>query len=458
MPTLTSQDIENIHAKSLDILARVGTDYQTPKALDILKKGGCVVDYETTQAMIPPDLVEWALEQAPRIVRLGARDPKRDVMLDGSKSHHTTDSQGTQAIDLETGEQHISTLADLNRGLLFADAMEMLDIVNIMVAAQDIPAHVRTIRHFAQGFAQTSKHVRTGVLHPRQVPFLIELVKAATGEDEFRPIFSVVDCTISPLLHDGPMTEACIELARLNVPIMIYPMPLAGGTSPVTQAGTLLINNVEFLSAFVLFQLTNPGAPIIYGVGSSQMDMQTGKYGGSADAQTGRIASAELARHYNLPFNLPGLPTHAYAIDISYGFEGMRDYVLALLVGADEIYSMGLLGTDQILSLDKMVLDNHFAQQMAITLEPIPLDDEHLQADLIEKVGIGGNFLGEPVTRNFTHNEYIPVWPPPDQNLMDIIHEQALDILQTHTPPPLPQSAPSKIEAIVEKANKELAT
>jgi hypothetical protein len=73
-------------------------------------------------------------------------------------------------------------------------------------------------------------------------------------------------------------------------------------------------------------------------------------------------------------------------------------------------------------------------------------------------MSIGGNFLGEPVTRNFTHNEYIPVWPPPDQNLMDIIHEQALDILQTHTPPPLPQSAPSKIEAIVEKANKELAT
>ncbi len=45
MPTLSQRDIENIHAKSLDLLARVGTDYQTPNALDILKEGGCVVDY-----------------------------------------------------------------------------------------------------------------------------------------------------------------------------------------------------------------------------------------------------------------------------------------------------------------------------------------------------------------------------------------------------------------------------
>ena len=457
MPTLSRGDIETIHTKSLDLLARVGTDYQTPKALDILDAAGCEVNYENTQAKIPPELVEWALEQAPRVVRLGARDPKRDVILDGRRSHHTTDSQGTQAIDLETGEQHISTLEDLNRGLLFADAMHMLEIVNIMIAAQDVPSHVRTIRHFAQGFTQTSKHIRTGVLHAGQVPFLVELVKAATGEKDFRPIFSVVDCTVSPLLHDGPMTEACIELAKLNVPIMIYPMPLAGGTSPVTPAGTMLLNNVEFLSALVLFQLVNPGTPIIYGVGSSQMDMKTGRYGGSANGQTGRIASAELARYYNLPFNLPGLPTSAKAIDIHYGFEGIRDYLLALLLGADEIYSMGLLGTDQILSLDKMVLDNHFAHQMDITLKPILIDEEHLQADLIEKVGIGGNFLGEPVTRALTHSEYVPVWPSPDQPLLDMVHEQALDILHNHTPPPLPEGAPGKIEAIVEQADKALA-
>ena len=185
----------------------------------------------------------------------------------------------------------IPAAEDLKKMLLFADALDKVDIVNVTVSASDIPAHLRTIYHFAQAFTLTSKHVRTGVLNAQQVPFLVELVKAVTGSDTFRPIFSAVDCTISPLMHDGPMTEACIELAKLNVPIMVYPMPLAGGTSPVTLGGTMLMHNIEFLSGLVLFQCVNPGAPIIYGTGSSQLDMRTGRYGGSADGyrHRGRI-------------------------------------------------------------------------------------------------------------------------------------------------------------------------
>jgi trimethylamine--corrinoid protein Co-methyltransferase len=242
---LTRHDVERIHEHSLELLERVGIDYRTPRALEILEKLGCPVDYDRTWASLPRELVEWAIQQAPRVVRLCARDPARDVVLDGRRPHHTTDSQGAEAVDLETGQRRDSTAEDLKRGLLFADALDMVEIVNVMVAATDVPAHVRTIHHFALAFTQTSKPVRTGVLNAQQVPFLVELVRAVTGSDEFRPIFSAVDCTISPLMHDGPMTEACIELAKLRVPIMVYPMPLAGGphnstcTPGVTEAAQM---------------------------------------------------------------------------------------------------------------------------------------------------------------------------------------------------------------------------
>ncbi len=254
--------------------------------------------------------------------------------------------------------------------------------------------------------------MRTGVLNAQQVPFLVDLVTAVTGSDEFRPIFSVVDCTVSPLMHDGPMTEACIELARLGVPIMVYPMPLAGGTSPVTPGGTLLLHNVEFLSGLVLFQLVNPGTPIIYGTGASQLDMQTGRYGGSADGQAMRLALCDLARFYHLPVNIWGLATASDELDAQYGHEATSHCLLAHLCGADEIYSMGLLGSAQILSLDKMVLDNHLARQIALMAQPLLVDDEHLQADLIERVGIGGHYLGQRETRTFTRSEYVPGLAP----------------------------------------------
>jgi trimethylamine--corrinoid protein Co-methyltransferase len=456
-PVLTRHDVERIHAHSLELLERVGIDYRTPLALEILEKLGCPVDYDRTWASLPRELVEWAIQQAPRVVRLCARDPARDVVLDGRRPHHTTDSQGTEAVDLETGERRDSTAEDLKRGLLFADALDMVEIVNVMVAATDVPAHVRTIHHFALAFTQTGKPVRTGVLNAQQVPFLVELVRAVTGSDEFRPIFSAVDCTISPLMHDGPMTEACIELAKLRVPIMVYPMPLAGGTSPVTLGGTVLLHNVELLSGLVLFQAVNPRTPIIYGTGASQLDMHTGRYGGSADGNGLQLALLDMARFYNLPANLGGLDTSSSELDALYGYEGTSAELLACLSGADEIYSIGLLGNAQILSLDKMVFDNHLARQIEIMARPVLVDEEHLQADLIERVGIGGHYLSQRETRAFTRREYVPMWPPAGETAMEVVHEEALDILHNHQPPPLPTGAVDKIEAIVAEADKALA-
>jgi len=455
-PTLSEQDVKRIHAHSLDVLHNVGINYKTPKALEILEERGCRVNYERNWASIPTELVEWAIKWAPRDVVLGARDPGRDLLLNGSRAHHTTDSQGTQAIDFETGEIHDSCGEDLRRMLLLADALDKVDIVNVTVLASDIPAHLRTVYHFAQAFTMTSKHVRSGVLNAQQVPFLIDLAKAALGSETFRPIFSVVDCTISPLMHDGPMTEACIELAKLNVPIMVFPMPLAGGTSPVTLGGTLLMHNIEFLSGLVLFQCANPGAPIIYGTEASQLDMQTGRYGGSADGYGMSSALLNLAQFYRVPANLRGLSTKSKQIDAQYGYESISGTMLSYLSGADEIYSVGLLGSAQILSLEKMVLDNHLIHQLEAMLTPINVDDAHLQVELIKQVGVGGEFLTKRETLQFTRSEYMPLWPPHEKKLIDIIHAEALDILQTHSPPPLPDGAETLMKNILAEADKTL--
>ena len=118
---------------------------------------------------------------------------------------------------------------------------------------------------------------------------------------------------------------------------------------------------------------------------------------------------------------------------------------------------MGLLGSAQILSLEKMVLDNHLARQIEITARPVPVDEEHLQVELIERVGIGEHYLKQRETRAFTRREYVPVWPPAGKPMLDVVREEALEILYNHQPPPLPAGAGKKIEAIVEEADRTLA-
>jgi trimethylamine:corrinoid methyltransferase-like protein len=118
---------------------------------------------------------------------------------------------------------------------------------------------------------------------------------------------------------------------------------------------------------------------------------------------------------------------------------------------------MGLLGNAQILSLEKMVLDNHLARQIATMARPLLVDDEHLQAELIERVGIGGHFLGQRETRIFTRREYVPAWPPADQVLLEAIHEEALEILHNHQPPPPPPGCEEQIQTIMAEADSALA-
>jgi len=457
MPALARHDVERIHEHSLELLERVGIDYQTPRALEILEQAGCPVDYDRTWASLPRDVVEWALQRAPRVVRLGARDPGRDVVLDGRRPHHTTSNEAVRAIDLETGWLRDSTSEDLRRALLFSDALDRIEIVNTAVAATDVPLHVRTIKHCAMAFAQTSKHVRASIIHAEEVRFVAEMARAAAGGDRAGPIFSVVDGLVSPLMHDGRMTEACIELARLEVPILVYPMPLAGATSPVTLGGTILQHNAEFLSGLVLFQLVNSGTPIIYGTGACQLDMNTGGFGGSADGYGAMLALCDLARYYNLPVNLCGLSTASASLDAQYGHEATVAGLLSVLAGADEIYSMGLLDSAQTLSLEKMVLDNHLTRRIETMVGTIPVDEGHLQAELIERVGIGGDYLTQRETRDYTVSEYVPVWPPAGETMLGIVHEEALDILHNHLPPPLPAGAADKIEEILAEADRELA-
>ena len=103
-----------------------------------------------------------------------------------------------------------------------------------------------------------------------------------------------------------------------------------------------------------------------------------------------------------------------------------------------------------------MVLDNHLIRQIGLSVKPPLVDEEHLQAGLIERVGIGDTYLGERETRDFTRREYVPMWPAADKTVLEIAREEALNILDYHRPPPLPDGAAAKIEAIVAEADKTL--
>ena len=72
------------------------------------------------------------------------------------------------------------------------------------------------------------------------------------------------------------MCEAYLELGLFHVPICLLPMNAPGTSGPASVYSTVAVSNAENLSSLVLFQMANPGSPIIYGDANLATDFRTG--------------------------------------------------------------------------------------------------------------------------------------------------------------------------------------
>ena len=81
------------------------------------------------------------------------------------------------------------------------------------------------------------------------------------------------------------------------------PFTLAGAMAPVTLAGALAEQNAEALAGMVLTQVVRPGAPVVYGGFTSNVDMQSGAPAfGTPEYMRTAMIGGQLARRYRVPY------------------------------------------------------------------------------------------------------------------------------------------------------------
>ena len=110
---------------------------------------------------------------------------------------------------------------------------------------------------------------------------MIEMTRIARGIDTETlmaepSLFTILNANF-PLQYDVPMLKGVIELARRGQVECFTPFKLAGAMAPVSLAGALTQQEAEALAGFVLAQVMRPGAPVIYGRFTSNVDMRTGQ-------------------------------------------------------------------------------------------------------------------------------------------------------------------------------------
>jgi trimethylamine---corrinoid protein Co-methyltransferase len=122
-----------------------------------------------------------------------------------------------------------------------------------------------------------------------------------------RPLVTFNTCPVSPLKLVQETCEIIMGAARMGTAVNVLSMAMAGGSSPVTLAGSLVTHNAEVLSGITLAQLTKEGSRVIYGSSTTAMDLRLAAASvGSPECALISAGVACLARFYLLPSFVAG--------------------------------------------------------------------------------------------------------------------------------------------------------
>jgi trimethylamine--corrinoid protein Co-methyltransferase len=392
-----------IYEEAVGLLERMGMRFGTGRAFEVLAEAGADADQKTGVVRIPAGLVERALATCPHDIVLGGARPEHDCVLDGS-IHFLNSGSPTHTLDFETGDYRGSTYEDLRRATMLLTRMPSVDILWGIVSPTDVATEERIFRELAVQLTFSDLHVQHEIEYAWQAETMLRMLEVAgcdTGTLRERPRFSVVCCTASPLLVHSVMLDACLELAVYGIPILVYPMPVAGGNAPVTVAGAVTMDVAEFLGVTTAIQLASPGAPVLMGAGTSVLDMKATTFSFAALEAAQMVACCiEVSHELGIPILAPGLATDAKNPGIQAGYEKALKGLAVASAGADLITGgIGLLEGANLLYLPQIVIDDEIAQMTRRLLGQVDISRESIMTDVIERVGFDGNYLTQKETR-----------------------------------------------------------
>ena len=310
LDVFTADEVEDIHLSSLEVLERTGVFVEDDEPLDIYADGGCRVDRERHMVHIPPHVVHEAIQAAPPKVFLCGRDPRNDIVLEAGRDSFCNFDEGIMVVDLESGEHRVPTKRDVADIARLVDALGDIDTYESAVGAADVPPETQCLHNTEAALNNTSKCVGSEAVSAWDVRKIVEMAALVVGgQDELRerPIVGFGVCPVSPLKLPRDATEVIIETARLGLPDTVLSMAMAGGSSPVTLAGTLVTHNAEVLAGITLAQLTERGCPVVYGSSTTAMDLRLAAASvGCPELALISAGAAQLARQYRLPSYIAG--------------------------------------------------------------------------------------------------------------------------------------------------------
>jgi len=467
LEVLSADQVEAIHEASMTLLETQGMRVLHSPARGLLKGAGASVDEASQMVRFDRAMLQETLAQAPSEFTLHARNPAKSFRLGGRHLAFTSVGGPAYCNDLDRGRR---------RGR-YEDACDYLRLVQSLDIIHqegggafepiELPPETRHLDLYLSQIRLLDKNWQPVALGRERARDAIAMARIALGCNEAQlaekpALFAIIN-TNSPLQLDIPMAEGLMEMAAAGQAVCVTPFTLAGAMAPVTLAGTLAQQNAEALAGIALAQIVRPGAPVVYGAFTSNVDMRSGSPSfGTPEYAKAAQASGQLARRYRLPFRTSSV-TSSNLVDAQAVYESMMSLWAAITGGANIIvHAAGWLEGGLTASFEKLIVDAEMLQMMAEYLLPIEVSEETLALDAIAEAGPGGHFFGVAHTMTRYQTAFYQPFLSDRRNFetwQEAGAESAerranriwKDLLERYQPPPLDPAVDEALQAYVDR-------
>ena len=408
---MTEKQVTQIHQASMEILGDPGLMCFNRQAAEIFGDNGAEVSSVTTSdhpcwlVKIPEKLVVDALDNAPKTVKLGARNPDNTLVMNGevprvyfisgSETNIWLDvdfptyvKKSDPSAEIQVPEFHPrrGTVADLCQSAHVCEHLETLDgyIRTVNIQDKDITEDNKDVNKFFASLNNTTKHVMSGLTNLKQLDNVVNMAKLIVGgEEELKdnPIISFITCLVkSPLQFVEDTTDTFIEICRRGLPVVVSSSPQAGSTAPIKEAGIMAQINAEVLAGITLGQLVNKGTPVIYGSVPVRARMDTlGDSYGSVETSQYNVDCVQMARFYKIPNYSTSGVCDAKIPGQQASIERLFSDILVTLSGPQYLHcAYGLLDCNSIFSLLQAVLDDAHFKMIKFFLRPPRINETEI--------------------------------------------------------------------------------
>jgi trimethylamine---corrinoid protein Co-methyltransferase len=470
LQVLSPEQLEQLHQASMHILENIGLDFMDAEALMIWERAGARVDQKAQHVWLDRGLVLEAVSKAPPSFTWRARHPAHDLFIGENAITFAPQGGVAYVSSLESGRRR-GTLEDYENFLKINQMCPVLHYAGEqLIAPHEVPASLRHLRRLPRAITLSDKALMEAA-HGREITTdSISLARIVFGDPlPAEPVIGGVINASSPLRYDSRMLGGLITYARAGQVNIVTPFILAGAMSPISIASAMAQQNAEALAGIALTQLVRPGAPVIYGGFTTNVDMKSGSPAfGTPEGAWAMSVGAQLARRYHLPYRGSGSLNTSKVPDAQAAYETLWTLWPAVLSHTNFImHAIGWLEGGLTVSYEKIIIDAENLAMFQHFLEGFVIDDATLALDMIAEVGPGGHHFGTPHTQaRYSTEFYQPflsdrlgyeTWAAAGEwDAAKRAHAIWKDLLAQYQPPPLDPGIKDGVRDYVERREQEL--